>query len=1256
MAVTILSLNAKGLNSPFKRSLLWKEARNNKADIVCVQETHFKQSSPVRLQHRNFPHIYMANSDKKRAGVLIAIRDSLTFQLHQVYRDPGGRFIILLCDIANVRYTIVNVYAPNTRQLSFLNRLRKKVNKVKQGRVIWGGDFNAIVDTSIDSTSRSIRPPVQLHTWLNSSDLYDVWRCRHASERDYTFYSNVHRTYSRIDMFLVDRSLLPQITNSTIGTITWSDHAPVTVSINLTGAVAPPFSWKNNTYVLSNPTHQTALAKQLVEFFSLNASPDISANTLWNSHKAYMRGVLIQLSSRLKRERTRIMSDLLKRIQTLELQQQSSPHISTHNDLFKARLELRTHFMGEYEYQLKRTKLTYYHSMNKPSKFMARRVAAARSKTKIPFLISQTRGHKITDPQDIADNFSEFYSKLYNLGSDSSVPNPSSKDMEDFLNSVNLPSLTHAQSQDLNAPITVEEITTIVKSLPRGKAPGPDGFSNEYYHAFIHTLAPHICAIFNHAMTTGDLPMEMLQATIVTLPKPGKSPDQPANFRPISLLNSDTKLYAKILASRILKVLPNLIDPDQVGFIKGRQAPDGTRRILNIISRLESTKTQALLLSLDAEKAFDRIHWGFAFQTLSKFGFRGPMLSAIRALYTCPSARVLASGVLSGPFTITNGTRQGCPLSPLLFAMVMEPLAESIRRNIQISGIDIAGTSHKLNLFADDIILTLTNIEKSLEQVSLTLDWFSNVSYYKVNSSKSLILDFAVPPFLRSKIQSDFPYVWQDHSIPYLGIHLTRQSSQLIAANFPLLIKNTQADLDRIAKVDNSWMGRIVIYKMIIFPKILYVLRALPISIPGRIFCLLHAQMNKFVWRNKKPRLSLSIMHKKLPFGGMGLPDLRAYHMAVTLDQIKHWWHDSRDKRWVTLETDLAGVANWKAVLLNPLAGTPCIRQMTPSIKITLQYWHSLARGRPPDSGTSQVPIPIDFVPLHIPDFPTHRWKDKGVLNMDHICDGSRLTTFAALQDKFDLPSSDHFRFTQLQHLLTPFPAVQVSLPSHIMPLLKTSYVPAIKGSHLFYELATGNDIFRKSHAMTKWEEDLGRQFSTLQWQNALKWAHRSSSCANHNEQYQKILTRWYFTPLRIARAYPMASPYCWRSCGSVGSLLHVFWHCTKLTRFWSQVFALITSVTGHSIPNTPEIALLLLNIETVPALYRTIVCNTLHAARLCIARHWKSAEPPSVREVQEVVSNVYLQERTLAWHRATSGTFQRKWALWQRQFPILPN
>lgn len=228
---------------------------------------------------------------------------------------------------------------------------------------------------------------------------------------------------------------------------------------------------------------------------------------------------------------------------------------------------------------------------------------------------------------------------------------------------------------------------------------------------------------------------------VVALPKPGKEPTSPKNFRPISLLNMDVKIYAKLLANGLENILPSLISQDHSGFTKGRQASDATRRMINVIHHIESTKMPSLLLFLEAEKAFDRVHWGYISAVLNQFGLTGQIHNAIMALYSNPSARVFSADTLSVPFQILNGTKQGCSLSPLILNLIMEPLAENIRSNIKISGIPIPGGEHKSNLFADDAILMITEPDRSLPEM---LAWFGNISYYRVNETKSFILNLAM--------------------------------------------------------------------------------------------------------------------------------------------------------------------------------------------------------------------------------------------------------------------------------------------------------------------------------------------------------------------------------------------------------------------------------------------------------------------------------------------------------------------------------
>lgn len=124
-------------------------------------------------------------------------------------------------------------------------------------------------------------------------------------------------------------------------------------------------------------------------------------------------------------------------------------------------------------------------------------------------------------------------------------------------------------------------------------------------------------------------------------------------------------------------------------------------------------------------------------QLWKKFGFSGQILQAIMALYSNPSAKVVNSSILSDSFRISNGTRQECPLSPLIFTLIMEPCAHYIRTNPLISGIKVGDQIHKIGLYADDVIISITNPVQSLPHLHLTLDRLSKASLCKINFSKS---------------------------------------------------------------------------------------------------------------------------------------------------------------------------------------------------------------------------------------------------------------------------------------------------------------------------------------------------------------------------------------------------------------------------------------------------------------------------------------------------------------------------------------
>lgn len=227
--------------------------------------------------------------------------------------------------------------------------------------------------------------------------------------------------------------------------------------------------------------------------------------------------------------------------------------------------------------------------------------------------------------------------------------------------------------------LKAEELSLALDNMKGGETPGPDGIPIEIYKIFRTKLIPPLIEMYHESLRSGSLPPSLNTAVITLLLKPGKTPTLCGSYRPISLLNNDLKILCKVLARRLELLLPEMVHPDQNGFVQGRQGFHNIRRVLNIVFS-KSCCTDTAILSLDAEKAFDRVEWLYLFEVLQRFGIGGKFLQWIRLLYAAPQAIVLTNGLFSTPFKLHRGTRQGCPLSPLLFTLAIEPLAMAIRK------------------------------------------------------------------------------------------------------------------------------------------------------------------------------------------------------------------------------------------------------------------------------------------------------------------------------------------------------------------------------------------------------------------------------------------------------------------------------------------------------------------------------------------------------------------------------------------------
>ena len=191
----------------------------------------------------------------------------------------------------------------------------------------------------------------------------------------------------------------------------------------------------------------------------------------------------------------------------------------------------------------------------------------------------------------------------------------------------------------------------------------------------------------------GSLPESLNEAIISLIPKKDKDLMDPVNYRPISLIHVDCKILSKTIALRLDLILRKIIHKDQVGFIKNRSSTDNMRRLLHLIWMNRYNPQPVSAISLDAQKAFDRVEWAFLLSTMTRMGFGDDFCRWIRVLYSGPKAAVFTNGLISQFFDISRSTRQGCSLSPLLFTIFLEPLAAMIREDSRIKeSLEVAGS------------------------------------------------------------------------------------------------------------------------------------------------------------------------------------------------------------------------------------------------------------------------------------------------------------------------------------------------------------------------------------------------------------------------------------------------------------------------------------------------------------------------------------------------------------------------------------
>jgi exonuclease III len=283
-----------------------------------LQETHSKLEDENVWKREWGGEIVFSHGSSSSRGTCIMFAPNMAFTIHDKYIDQEGRFVIINVTINDVTLTLVNIYGPNNDNDVFFMNVFENIELMGNDNRIIGGDFNCILDNNMDK--RGGRPTHAhkntqqlLNTYMDETNLVDIWRKQHPTERQFTYHSTYRGQYlfSRIDFFLVSFGLSSLVNKSVLSPSFLSDHSPTEITINLEEFKRGKGFWKLNCSLLKDRDYVDLIKKTIIDTVKDNIN--IDDVLLWEMIKLQVRGNSIKYSSRKKRSNNNILSALQKR-------------------------------------------------------------------------------------------------------------------------------------------------------------------------------------------------------------------------------------------------------------------------------------------------------------------------------------------------------------------------------------------------------------------------------------------------------------------------------------------------------------------------------------------------------------------------------------------------------------------------------------------------------------------------------------------------------------------------------------------------------------------------------------------------------------------------------------------------------------------------------------------------------------------------------------------------------------------------------
>ena len=1228
----------RGLAQYEKRKYFYDLFRRLKADIILMQETHSSQNL-VKNWHVEWPGTWVSSHGSTNArGVCTLFSRSISDKISDLKSIPDehGRSLICHFQLENKSFSIANIYGHNSDTPSLFQDTAEQIKMQPSEAIIIGGDFNFVIDSSIDSRNRiesHRNTKATFNQICEELNLVDVWRNRNPDKSEFTWRKLKTRTFSRLDMFFVDVGSVLATEHSTIESALKTDHSCIMLTLNLNDYQRGPGTWKLNNLLLANENYKQGVKKTIIK--AKNNASNLPSDEKWDFIKSEIIDFSQKFSKQVSKQDQEHIRHLNKSLKVLHYDILANNNESKTNQIIEAikciELEIESKEDLRIKSQIFRTKLRNFNDFEKCTKsffnlekrnYFSKNMKAVKNKD----------GHIIKEQHKILQEQQRFYRDLY-TSNDKTIFNLTPKTDETLV--------TKEQYITLDQPISTEELHKALLSMKDNKCPGSDGLGKEFYVTFFDDLKESLVELYSHCYKIGKLNYSARTGIISLIPKKDKNLLDLGAWRALTLLNLDFKILSKTMALRLQEILPTIISTEQNGFMKNRDISYNIRRTFEVMEFTDRQKYPGLIMTIDFYKCFDTIEHEAIRGALNYFGFPPSFIKWVNLFFSDLIIYNQNYGFLSEPFNKTRGINQGCCISPFCFLLCREILARRIKDNKKIRGIPFnKDITALLSQFADDTTLFLTYDKECLENVIEEFATIETHTGLTVNYNKTLIYRIGSLSKSEAKIYTKKEFVWTNSSFNLLGIDIAQTNCTTL--NFNKTIEKMEVTMEKWDKRQLSIMGKVLIVNTLCESLFVYKLNVLRDINPVLIKKVDNA-VSRFLWKGKRAKIAKSTLIRSKECGGIRLFSLENKQKAIKANWIerlkidtffrniffkhiiipdKSWFHsinlhqnDSRnyyvfDSFWSEAFTHWCEITftapqTFQEILCQPL-------------------WYNSN-------------IRINDKPIYFP-----KLADQGIICMADLYKPNNnsnecLYSLEELREIFNV-NIPWLTYLSIKKAIPKIWLALIKGPSENVQPPNGDHIMKDKQVKIFYKTLINKDDHLSKYAQ-RWESENLVINDLEKYKQCFSNLYKMSDNIKLRDfQYRLLLCK--IPCNKQTKMWRLSeSEYCTHKCNEVEDIFHTLYSCKYSKRIWLFIQNII-----------PNIKILPLNEEkivlnTIHQNVRHIVNNIVLLTKQYLYRHRCQSKLPSINGIKKEINLLYNIEKYNATKNRKVKSFYARWS-----------